>query len=77
MTGTSMIHPRALRPRTLRPNTMQPCMLYPEVFMSPYVSSLTELGGSKRPFPVPVHFIPKGKRCIFKLLIPDFFLKKR
>jgi hypothetical protein len=76
-----MIHPRTLQPRMLRLRVIRPRtrMLYLDVFLSLYVSSLKELGGSKQPLTfryVPIRFIPKEKGCIFEILFPDIFSLK-
>ncbi len=42
--STRTIRSRTLRPRTFRPGTIQPRTLYPDVFTSPYVSTLKEPG---------------------------------
>jgi hypothetical protein len=40
--GTGTIRPHTLQPRTFRPRTIRPHTLFPDVFMSPYVSSLNK-----------------------------------
>ncbi len=77
--GISMIRPRMLHPCMFRssmfcPRTKRPRTLYPDVFASPYISALKELGCSKHLFPVcyvPVPFIPQGKGCILKLVFSE------
>jgi hypothetical protein len=72
--GTRMICPRALHPRTIQtPYVIARCFYIPVRFIP------ERAGCAKCPFPdlyVPLCFTPKGKVCVFKLLFPDYFVKK-
>jgi hypothetical protein len=59
--GTSMIHPC-----TFRPHTLWPWKLYPDIFTSPYVSSLK----------CRVRSIPEKTLCHWKRVrfVPEFFI---
>jgi hypothetical protein len=73
-----MIRSCMFRPRKFRLCTIRPVRYIPMFSLLEHFKR--ELGCSKRPFPdryVPVHFIPKGKGCTFKLLFPEFKLKQR
>jgi hypothetical protein len=71
---------RVLHPHRFCPRMIGPHMLQTNVFTSPYVSSLKELGCSKRPFPylyVLVHFIPKEKGVISNFCSLNFFFIRK